>query len=589
MDFVSGKLMEFGLKRGQLLGDCIVHLQTECTLTNQVVVDLENFRSNEQLSKQFTVRWLKCLSENSQSQSQSSITEHRVKKTVEKYRTLGKLQRSDPQKLQTFLASAFLQLCDAAPTSRLKPPSRASPCAVHKAQKETETLQHQLVEQGQKLVMMEGVIGELSTENLELFNMQKKATTSKSNSTELHKKHEDLKTKYELKRREQYETGRQLAAQKQQVTTTQHHLESLTTQHAEIVAGLQKQLDKVQRRNAALVQENLALLQEDRPVTIQTTVPRENNRFSDEIRRTVLTLQAEGNVPATRCADVIRIVSSTLFNVHIPASDLPCPQTSINISGEGAVLASVQATEAVLNSENCTLHTDGTSRSQKKFVSQQFTLDNKVTITLGHRTVAAEDAVTLLDITIKQLEEMSDLYADATDQDKDTIYKSLLTKLTSLMSDRAAVMKKFNRDFHAFVQTQLGQDIAVHFLHCNAHFLLGLSRACETGMKEAEGADKLGRDKHVKYRMFAYTAEGATSRLIRTASALTGPQGDQKNGCREEWLACCDRWDIKSRMTSYRSNRFNSYFEGAAAVVHHREDLVKFFPNLPHSNLKTQC
>ena len=76
--------------------------------------------------------------------------------------------------------------------------------------------------------------------------------------------------------------------------------------------------------------------------------------------------------------------------------------------------------------------------------------------------------------------------------------------------------------------------------------------------------------------------------MIRTASHVTGPRGDQKNGCRVEWLAYCEEKGVKSRMTSYRSNRFNSYFEGAAAIIHHRRTLVSFFQSLGHSNLKTQ-
>ena len=34
--------------------------------------------------------------------------------------------------------------------------------------------------------------------------------------------------------------------------------------------------------------------------------------------------------------------------------------------------------------------------------------------------------------------------------------------------------------------------------------------------------------------------------------------------------------------------RFNSYFEGAAAVVHHRNDLMEFINHLDHPNLKIE-
>ena len=55
-----------------------------------------------------------------------------------------------------------------------------------------------------------------------------------------------------------------------------------------------------------------------------------------------------------------------------------------------------------------------------------------------------------------------------------------------------------------------------------------------------------------------------------------------------EWLAYCEEKEVRSRMTSYRSNRFNSFFEGAAVIIHHRRTLLSFFRSRGHSNLKMQ-
>jgi len=209
--------------------------------------------------------------------------------------------------------------------------------------------------------------------------------------------------------------------------------------------------------------------------------------------------------------------------------------------------------------------------------------------------VATEDAATLLEVTVRQLEEMTDLYCKYKEEDMETTFQQILSRLTSFMSDRAAVMKKFNTEFLSFIRTRLGQETVVHFLYCNAHFLLGLSRACELSLKHAEEKlvqesqpqEKLGRDKSTRFVMFKST-EAATCRVIRIAADLTGPRGDEKNGCRMDWLAFCEEKAQKSRMTSYRSNRFNSFFEGAAAIIHHQTDLRSFFPSLGHSNLKIE-
>ena len=37
------------------------------------------------------------------------------------------------------------------------------------------------------------------------------------------------------------------------------------------------------------------------------------------------------------------------------------------------------------------------------------------------------------------------------------------------MTDRAAVMKKFDADFLNFIRTPVGQEAVVHFLHCKVH------------------------------------------------------------------------------------------------------------------------
>lgn len=169
---------------------------------------------------------------------------------------------------------------------------------------------------------------------------------------------------------------------------------------------------------------------------------------------------------------------------------------------------------------------DGTSRDMRKIVGQQITLDTGETLSLGFTPVASEDAATLLEMTVHQLQEMGDLYCDATDDNKEQVFKALLQKLTSFMTDRAAVMKKFDADFLQFIRTQVGQETVVHFLHCNAHYLLGLSRSTDLALQAAEKAARettgvaLGRDQQAKFRFFK-SKETATSRLIR--SDVKGP------------------------------------------------------------------
>ena len=170
------------------------------------------------------------------------------------------------------------------------------------------------------------------------------------------------------------------------------------------------------------------------------------NRFSDSTRLTVLALQ-EAGVAASKCSTVIDVVLWNLFGQKL---DLPSASTAENISDEAHVLSKVHATEKVLNSSGVTLHTHGTSRQKRQYIGQQLTLSNGSLINLGFSEVATEDSETLLITTINLLDELSDLYCHVSPQEKDQVFKSLLEKITSLMSDRAAVMQCYNKKFNVY-------------------------------------------------------------------------------------------------------------------------------------------
>lgn len=346
------------------------------------------------------------------------------------------------------------------------------------------------------------------------------------------------------------------------------------------------------------IQHLLAAQNENDEPAVQQPVTRlsDKNRFSDDVRRTVLELQGEGNVAASKCNFIIRTVAEHLFGTKISEKDLPCTSSSLNVADEGHFLTKFHASEKIRGAANVTLHTDGTSRQGQKIVGFQVSLDSGETLNLGYTTVATEDSATLLDITIQLWEEMNEVYSPVTDmsaEEKDQAFKDLLSKITSTMTDRAAVMKAFDKKLLDFMQSQLGQDMTVHFLHCNAHCLLGFSRACEMALNNLEKetvvstGERLGRDKNPRFQHFNKSSENVSSRLIRTVSAICGPRGDEKNGCRADWLAFCEHKGLKTQLTSYRSNRFNSFFLGAAALIHHLEDLQSYLQDgyLSHNNL----
>ena len=127
-------------------------------------------------------------------------------------------------------------------------------------------------------------------------------------------------------------------------------------------------------------------------------------------------------------------------------------QTALNIADEGHVLTKFQAAERKLESENFTLHSDGTSRNGQKITGHQVSLDSGETLRLGFTTVATEDAGKLLDV-----EEIQQVYCfEKSEEEKSLIFSSLLSKLTSTMTHRAAVMKCYDKKLEEYLRSQLG-------------------------------------------------------------------------------------------------------------------------------------
>ena len=150
-------------------------------------------------------------------------------------------------------------------------------------------------------------------------------------------------------------------------------------------------------------------------------------------------------------------------------------------------MSKLQIAENVLESKDVTLHTDGTTRDDNKTVGQQINLPSGATLSLGFVGVGTENSSTLLELTIDLLDELSKIYhLHSENEENETIFKDVLEKLTSVMSDGASGMKSYNEKLLQYKKTELSEDVGVHFLYCNAHFLLGMSKACEGALKATE-------------------------------------------------------------------------------------------------------
>ena len=220
-----------------------------------------------------------------------------------------------------------------------------------------------------------------------------------------------------------------------------------------------------------------------------------------------------------------------MFGTTILTCDLPCPNTAANLMEKAHVLSTFQVAESIMDASTWNLHSDGTSRDHKEIVGQQIALDTGRILSAGFSAVAIEDSATLLDNAISMMQELSNVYDESESQ---KVYKQMLSKMFATMADRSIVNKLFNQQLSEHKQEVLGSDVDMHFLFCNAHFLLGLSNECEKALKAfestlvAELGHGLGRDEESKFSRFKSSTESAGARNVRTTCDVLGPRGDEK-------------------------------------------------------------
>ena len=355
----------------------------------------------------------------------------------------------------------------------------------------------------------------------------------------------------------------------------------LRTQVSNTKSVLQKLKVSASLKTAQL-QQALTDLQPQQPIQLTRD---DSNEYSEDIKKTTISLIA-ALVSAEKCPYVIQAVARYLFHREIPIKVLPSERTVCRYADQGHVLGKLQVAEAVVHCK-FDLHVDGTSRDKKRFVGQQVTTAEG-SLSCGFTTVSSENARTLVDTILDLLRELADVYSPA---EREQHFRRILQNLAGVMSDRAAVMKKFKVDLQEAIQVTLGTQESIEFLYCNAHFLLGLSNNTNNTLQSIQqdrGELRIGRDEQPIFHRFT-RSEAAAVRYICKACEVLGPRGDEKSGCRDAWLAFCSISGKASRVTSFKSNRFNNLFEAAAALHFHRASIIDFLDNfLPEKNQKLE-
>ena len=114
--------------------------------------------------------------------------------------------------------------------------------------------------------------------------------------------------------------------------------------------------------------------------------------YTFDIEKCAKELSGELDGPTNKCSNPIKTVAKWVFGKTINMTDLPSTSTVGNTLDRAQCLSKYQIAEGNGDSEMWDLHSDGTTRDEKKCVSTQVILDTGRSLSKRFKTVAVEDS-----------------------------------------------------------------------------------------------------------------------------------------------------------------------------------------------------
>lgn len=222
---------------------------------------------------------------------------------------------------------------------------------------------------------------------------------------------------------------------------------------------------------------------------------------------------------------------------------------------------------------------------QKERVHEQSRADlNCASKKTGESSPQKEEAATLLDIAMLSVHKLSHVY-NRKNSTINQLSMNLLKNQYALTCKEHPAMVEFEEKFDS-----LGENVSLaspmSFLNYNAHFLVGVHNAVEQHIMNFESeiilsaGEKLGRDKLPKFKNFLSLKESATSRYIHMACEILSSSSPDKKTYRRHWVAFCKEMKNPSRLVYNQAERLSCYFEAAAGLTHHHQEIVPFISDL---------
>ena len=362
-----------------------------------------------------------------------------------------------------------------------------------------------------------------------------------------------------------------------------------------------KKLSHVQRylenENQVLSERIEELLKEKEVVTFQS------GKYNDDIREICMYVLSKG-VGINVCEDIVRNVVKKLMNVDI--GRLPKKSRLATMKIECDMLAKLHAGNVMLETENNTLHIDGSKKKFTEYSSIDITTQQGQ-FSLGLNEMISGTSESYMDTTKDTMCEIAHLLCvvqdKKTSEEKYQMLGKLLLSFKNLITDRHIVNKVYHNLFEQYRAnflpllseldlSGLSQDekdslVKVNHLFCALHVVHNIGTVAKTALKDFESAasqSKIGSSGFV-------SAQSRTVDLLYELSkAFSVSHNYQKAGMADMWeLFLADR-NRKNIIVSGRGERINIIFLMGGAAFYHKHDIVEFIKAQEKPNLLlTSC
>ena len=311
------------------------------------------------------------------------------------------------------------------------------------------------------------------------------------------------------------------------------------------MAGLEEQLKetKEELHSQAQATKNLGL-------DIQT---KNGTTYSDAVRKTCYSCFRH-QLHIRSVSEVIKIVGKYMFGCDL--KPLPCASTVQNMVSEMKTCALKKAVEGMINSEFINLAFDATSIKDGHVNEIHVNTDSGSYI-IGYDTLAGGEHKDYANHIEDSLKEAIGCYCSGKNLPFDDLYTSITKKITSTLTDRAAVNKKTITD----LEKRFGHELLM--LNCNVHPLDSLSAALRKHVKEFETEHGCTTK--------LYGKDSALMRLVLIINKLKYKQG---KGDPTSMRSFFDSNNLdRNLIPRYVGNRFHTLFLLCASIYYLTDNL----------------